>query len=256
MQRPGPTDRPMRAPPNRSYRPSSPVPGAVSTSSTPSGSSSTRAWRPSARRVAEPTRRKPPSPPPSTGPRPARSHPMCPPVKTSSPAATRQWSNATGPTRHSSNGGVWTSVAAGSHASPKTSPNFAANDDKLVPSARLRPYRNASSGGQVLQTLAWILAIFEVAYEQDGHHPGFLLIDTPQKNLGGRAAADDEEFADVHLVEHFYTHILDWLAGPGRGAQIIVVDNTPPAVADRHVVVRFTRDPNRGKYGLIDNETS
>ncbi len=129
-------------------------------------------------------------------------------------------------------------------------------DDKLVPSARLRPYRNASSGGQVLQTLAWILAIFEVAYEQDGHHPGFLLIDTPQKNLGGRAAADDEEFADVHLVEHFYTHILDWLAGPGRGAQIIVVDNTPPAVADRHVVVRFTRDPNRGKYGLIDNETS
>src|SRR6266540_1858311 len=205
MQRPGPTDRPMRAPPNRSYRPSSPVPGAVSTSSTPSGSSSTRAWRPSARRVAEPTRRKPPSPPPSTGPRPARSHPMCPPVKTSSPAASRQWSNATGPTRHSSNGGVWTSVAAGSHASPKTSP------------------------------------IFEVAYEQDGHHPGFLLIDTPQKNLGGRAAADDEEFADVHLVEHFYTHILDWLAGPGRGAQIIVVDNTPPAVADRHVVVRFTR---------------
>lgn len=129
-------------------------------------------------------------------------------------------------------------------------------DDKLVPSARMRPYRNASSGGQVLQTLAWILTIFEVAYEQNGHHPGFLLIDTPQKNLGGAAADDDEEFADVRLVEHFYTHILNWLAGPGRGAQIIVVDNTPPALADEHVVVRFTRDPKRGRYGLIDNETS
>jgi hypothetical protein len=129
-------------------------------------------------------------------------------------------------------------------------------DDKLIPSARMRPYRNASSGGMVLQTLAWILAVFEVAYEQDGNHPGFLLIDTPQKNLGGAAAHDDEEFADVHLVEHFYTHIIDWLAGPGRGAQIIVVDNTPPSIADPHVVVRFTRDPNRGRYGLIDNETS
>ena len=80
-------------------------------------------------------------------------------------------------------------------------------DDKLVPYARMRPYRSASSGGQVLQTLAWILSVFEVAYEQQAHHPGFLLIDTPQKNLGGAAAADDEEFADVRLVERFYRHI-------------------------------------------------
>ena len=127
-------------------------------------------------------------------------------------------------------------------------------DDKLVPYARTKPYRSASSGGQVLQTLAWILSIFEVAYEQQAHHPGFLLIDTPQKNLGGAAAADDEEFADVRLVERFYRHIADWLEREGRGAQIIVVDNTPPPVAVKYIVRSFTRDPDHGLYGLIDNE--
>jgi hypothetical protein len=127
-------------------------------------------------------------------------------------------------------------------------------DDKLVPYARTRPYRSASSGGQVLQTLAWMLSVFEVAYEQQAHHPGFLLIDTPQKNLGGAAAADDEEFADVRLVERFYRHIIGWLDRDGRGAQVIVVDNTPPPVAAQYVVRHYTRDPDHGVYGLIDNE--
>jgi hypothetical protein len=127
-------------------------------------------------------------------------------------------------------------------------------DRKLVPYARTRPYSSASSGGQVLQTLAWILSVFEVAYEEEAHHPGFLLIDTPQKNLGGAAAADDEEFADVRLVERFYRHLITWLEGAGRGAQVIVVDNTPPPVAEPFVVRHFTRDPVHGTYGLIDNE--
>jgi hypothetical protein len=127
-------------------------------------------------------------------------------------------------------------------------------DQKLIPYARTRPYRSASSGGQVLQTLAWMLSVFEIAFEQQAHHPGFLLIDTPQKNLGGAAAADDEEFADVRLVERFYGHILSWLEGDGRGAQVIVVDNTPPPLAERYVVRHYTRNPGHGVYGLIDNE--
>ena len=132
--------------------------------------------------------------------------------------------------------------------------NTGSIDSNLVPSVRHRPYRSASSGGQVLQTLAWALAIFEVAYEQGANHPGFLLIDTPQKNLGGKAAENDEEFADVRLVERFYRHIIRWLDGAGRGAQIIIVDNTPPTIAEPYIAVQFTRNPDSGRFGLIDNE--
>lgn len=125
-------------------------------------------------------------------------------------------------------------------------------DPKLVPYVRGQHFKEASSGGQVLVSLAWMLAVFEVAYEHNGAHPGFLMIDTPQKNLGGRA--DDAEFADIHLVERFYRHIVVWLQGPGRGAQVVVVDNTPPDLVADDIVVRFTRDPATPPFGLIENE--
>jgi len=126
-------------------------------------------------------------------------------------------------------------------------------DKNLVPYVRNEHFREASSGGQVLISLAWALAIFEVAYEGNDAHPGFLMIDTPQKNLGG--AADDTEFADIRLVERFYRHIDSWLSAAGAGAQLIFVDNTPPDLAVKHIVIRYTRDPAVPPFGLIDNET-
>jgi hypothetical protein len=126
-------------------------------------------------------------------------------------------------------------------------------DEKLVPFVRNQHFREASSGGQVLVSLAWMLSIFEIAYELNAAHPGVLLIDTPQKNLGG--AADDAEFADIHLVERVYAHLVGWLGAAGTGAQVIVVDNTPPDRVEEHVVVRYTRDPEVEPFGLIDNET-
>jgi hypothetical protein len=125
-------------------------------------------------------------------------------------------------------------------------------DNNLVPYVRGQHFKEASSGGQVLVSLAWMLAIFEIAYETNNAHPGFLMIDTPQKNLGGKA--DDAEFADIHLVERVYQHIVNWLEGAGRDAQVIIVDNTPPDLFAGHVVVRYTRDPNRPPFGLIENE--
>jgi hypothetical protein len=125
-------------------------------------------------------------------------------------------------------------------------------DVNLVPFVRGQHFREASSGGQVLVSLAWALAIFEIAYETNSAHPGFLMIDTPQKNLGGAAA--DTEFADIRLIERFYGHVDEWLSEAGAGAQIIIVDNTPPTMAAKHVVVRYTRDPRLPPFGLIDNE--
>lgn len=126
-------------------------------------------------------------------------------------------------------------------------------DDRLVPSVRGLPYTAASSGGLVLISIAWYLALWEVAYERNARAPGLLVIDSPQKNLGHAAEDDDPDFADNKLVDNFYNHVIDWLGGAGKGAQLIVVDNSPPAVVSDFVMVRYTRDQNTPPYGLIDD---
>ncbi|NGY66485.1 hypothetical protein G7043_47155 [Lentzea sp. NEAU-D13] len=126
-------------------------------------------------------------------------------------------------------------------------------DNNLMPHVRGLPYTAASSGGLVLISLAWYLAIWEVAHEQDGRRPGLLIIDSPQKNLGHSADPDDPDFADTGLVENFYRHVKQWLAGPGVGAQLVVVDNSPPEAVAGDIVVRYTRSRTLPPYGLIDD---
>ncbi|QKV81150.1 DNA recombination protein RecN [Amycolatopsis sp. Hca4] len=127
-------------------------------------------------------------------------------------------------------------------------------NDRLIPNMRGDSYRTASSGGRTLISLAWMLSIFEVAWESDAAHPGFLMIDSPQKNLG-QGGERDAEFADTVAVGEFYHHLHRWLAGPGKGAQVIVVDNAPPQDQEADVVIRFSGRPDQPPYGLISDET-
>lgn len=137
---------------------------------------------------------------------------------------------------------------------PKLSNPYIADD--LIPHVRNHPYTEASSGGMVVISLAWNLALWEVAHEAGADAPGLLVIDSPQKNLGHNSRAGDEDFADSTLVENFYTHIKKWLASDGAGAQMIVVDNSPPHSVADDVVVRFTRSSSTAPYGLIPEATS
>ena len=75
-------------------------------------------------------------------------------------------------------------------------------------------------------------------------HPGFLLLDSPQKNLG----------QDGAVIDRIYRHLERWLAGPGSGAQVVVADNAPPHTADSDVIVRFSRRAGRPPYALIDDQ--
>jgi hypothetical protein len=136
---------------------------------------------------------------------------------------------------------------------PKLADAYLADD--LTPYVRGNPYQAASAGGRTLIALAWQLAMFEVAWETGSSHPGFLMLDSPQKNLG-RAGQRDAEFADSVTVADIYRHLLGWLTGPGTGAQIVVADNVPPEMAEPDVIVRFSRRPDQPPYGLIDDETS
>ncbi|MFM1724427.1 MULTISPECIES: AAA family ATPase [Rhodococcus] len=136
---------------------------------------------------------------------------------------------------------------------PKLSNPYIADD--LVPHVRDDPYTEASSGGMVVIGLAWNLALWEVAHETGADAPGLLVIDSPQKNLGHNSKDGDEDFADSTLVENFYAHVKRWLAAEGAGAQIIVVDNSPPDSVAEDVVVRFTRNTGIAPYGLIPEAT-
>ncbi len=124
--------------------------------------------------------------------------------------------------------------------------------EDLVPWVRDLRYTQASSGGRTLISLAWILAIFEVSWEAGGYHPGFLLLDSPQKNLG-QTGERDAEFADTVTIADFYKHLHTWLTGPGGGAQIIIVDNAPPSGAENDIVVRYSGRADQPPYGLIDD---
>jgi len=135
---------------------------------------------------------------------------------------------------------------------PKLERPYVADD--LVPHVREARYTEASSGARTLISLAWILSLFEIAWERGASHPGFLMIDSPQKNLGSHPEAAGDEFADVGIVRGIYSHITEWLGASGAGAQVILVDNAPPESFDDRVVIRFTRDPQHEPYGLIADE--
>ncbi|MGW2193319.1 hypothetical protein ACWCSH_13315 [Streptosporangium sp. NPDC001682] len=129
---------------------------------------------------------------------------------------------------------------------------------QLIPHVRgMRYDRVGSAGAMTLLALAWELSIFELAFEHDGRHPGFLMIDSPQKNLAPeQRSGSDEEFsgnAAGAIVRNVYSHITSWLSGGGQGAQIVVVDNAPPTQATDDVIVRYTGDPSIAPYGLIDD---
>jgi hypothetical protein len=136
---------------------------------------------------------------------------------------------------------------------PKLRDAYVTNN--LIPFVRGLPYSEASSGGMVIIALAWNVALWEIAFEQNADAPGLLIIDSPQKNLGHNATNDDD-FADATLVERFYAHVKGWLSNAGAGAQLIVVDNSPPESVDDDVVIRFTRSVDEPPYGLIWDATT
>lgn len=125
--------------------------------------------------------------------------------------------------------------------------------EDLTPYTRGKPYPAASSGGRTLIALAWQLALFEIAWETRSSHPGFLLLDSPQKNLG-QAATGQDDATDGAVIDRIYRHLERWLAGAGFGAQVVVADNTPPPTADADVIVRFSRRADRPSYALIDDD--
>jgi hypothetical protein len=128
-------------------------------------------------------------------------------------------------------------------------------DSDFVPHVRGSRYDEIGSrGGITLVALAWQLAIFERAIELGRPHPGFLMIDSPQTNLRPPDQEPDE-FSTEEIGARLWHHLHGWSNGPGRGAQLIVVDHRPPAEVWGAVVAAYSGRADRPPYGLIANET-
>ncbi|HEV3166809.1 MAG TPA: hypothetical protein VGZ22_22470 [Isosphaeraceae bacterium] len=130
-------------------------------------------------------------------------------------------------------------------------------DTKFVPYVRGNSYREiGSTGALTLISMAWFFAIFERAVQTGAPHPGFLMVDSPQKNLTPRADSErQDEFADPAIVSRVWEHIIAMTeAAPPGSMQMIVVDNAPPPAAGSHVVVRYGGPLGPNPYGLIENE--
>ncbi len=129
-------------------------------------------------------------------------------------------------------------------------------NDAFVPFVRGNRYIDiGSTGALTLISLAWQLAIFERAVEQGHAHPGFLMIDSPQKNLMPEATGARDEFSDPAIPRRVWEHMVTWSKSMGQAAQLIVVDNRPPQVVAPHIVARYSGRADDPPYGLIDDET-
>lgn len=96
--------------------------------------------------------------------------------------------------------------------------------------------------------------MFEKSVEDDGAHPGLLMIDSPQKNLVPASGQQADDYQAPAIARGVYEHLLRWAStDAGSASQILIVDNDPPDFADAHVAVRYSGDAVSPLYGLIDD---
>lgn len=108
-------------------------------------------------------------------------------------------------------------------------------DSRFVPHVRGLKYRDVgSTGALTLASLAWSLAIFQRAVDTGASHPGFLLIDSPQKGLTPAPGAPVDEYADPAIADRVWRTLARVATEIGSTGQLIVVGNAPPQyVADK-----------------------
>ena len=83
---------------------------------------------------------------------------------------------------------------------------------------------------------------------------GFLMIDSPQKNLTPTDDTPGDEFENPEIAFNVWMHLLEWSRGAGSHAQLIIADNHPPDEVEDTVVVRYGGKYGSQPQGLIGSE--
>lgn len=90
------------------------------------------------------------------------------------------------------------------------------------------------------------LAFFEYLSDKGKYSPGFLAIDSPILSLKEKGS----EQASDSMKSALFTYLL----GHQSDGQIIIIENDIPEIDyEKANVIRFTKDPNNGRYGLLES---
>lgn len=128
-------------------------------------------------------------------------------------------------------------------------------ESNYLPYVRGVKYDELGSGGAVTMTnMAYFLAIALLLFENK-NHLGFMIIDSPRKNLGADSEIDDE-FKDEEIfnsiIKYFDSLKDNTLV---EDIQLIVINNGhPDFLNDNDIIVKFDGKGTRDlPYGLIDD---
>lgn len=124
------------------------------------------------------------------------------------------------------------------------------NDKSYISSNDYFPYYNDSiifnhTSGGLLECvqIAYLISLLDRKVDdQSLNHPGFLMLDTIGKYLG--TINTDDEINDPKVYEEIYKLLID----KSFNSQIIIVDNTPPPIANKYISYTFYSDGR----GLVD----
>lgn len=138
---------------------------------------------------------------------------------------------------------------------PKLSTAYIDGNDYL-PYVRGRRYDDiGSSGGVTLITMAYYLSLMLLGVKEQFFHPGFLMIDSPRKNLGADNKDDEVEFKDEEIFNSIIRTMCSIAQSNKDEIQLIVINNGyPDFIPKECIIAEFDSDGRNGlKKGLIDD---
>ncbi|MBN8211089.1 AAA family ATPase [Bacillus sp. NTK071] len=131
-------------------------------------------------------------------------------------------------------------------------------ESNFLPYVRGVKYDELGSGGAVtMTTMAYFLSI-ALLESPNKNHPGFIIIDSPRKNLGADAKSDDE-FKDEEIFNSIIKYFLSINNSDDENinndVQIIVINNGYPPFVPQEDLIKVFDGKGTGDlpYGLIDD---
>ena len=123
-----------------------------------------------------------------------------------------------------------------------------------LPHVRERLYSELGSlAGVTLITMAYYLAIAICATKESFNHLGFLIIDSPRKNLG--ADSKEQVFKDEEIFNSIINFFIELDKNYTNEIQLIIVNNGYPIFLNKdNIIKEFDGDGTKGlPYGMIDD---